>query len=235
MPRPGDAGAAPRPAPEEAGRLPGLVRRVLSWGGVRTVLDVGAHHGEFVRSLREDSGFTGAVVSFEPDPDSHDRVARRAASDPGWRVEHLALSDRAGPATLQRFDRANFNSLQEPTDNVAEWFEIERLPATTVETVRLDGWLAGPGHDVAPPVFLKVDTQGHDWAVIEGVGDRLDDVVAIQLELSVLPLYRGTPRWTDVIARLEGLGFWAAGLFPVTRDPGLLRVTEFDGVFTRDV
>ncbi len=220
---------------DDPGRHADLLRRLIDWLEVETVLDVGGHKGSFVEVLRRQVGYAGRVVSFEPDATNAQVLTSRAAADPAWRVDQLALSDRSGRLPLFRFDRSNFNSLHAPTESLSEWFEITSTGEDLVDVVRLDDWLDGLGSVLKGPMFLKVDTQGHDWAVIEGAARRLSDVVAIQLELSVLPLYEGAEHWTDVIARLEGLGFWPAGLFPVTRDPGLLRVTEFDGVFTRDL
>jgi FkbM family methyltransferase len=235
MPAAGSPQFAASRLPDDPDRLPDLLGRILSWLGIRTVVDVGAHVGEFAGLLRTQVGFDGRIVSFEPDPDNYEAIAEKAATDPLWHVEQLALSDAPGHLPLFRFDRSNFNSLQPPAPTLAEWFAVEPQPAQQVAVARLDDWLDGVPIRWEPPAFLKIDTQGHDWKVFEGMSRRLGDVAAVQLELSVLPLYEGGVTWTEVIRLLQDRGFWCAGLFPVTRDPGLLRVTEFDGVFTRDL
>lgn len=212
-----------------------LLKRVTGWLRIGTVIDVGGHVGEFGQLMRQEVGYVGPMVSFEPDPQSARALRARTASDASWHLHQLALSDRTGRQPLHRFDRSNFNSLLPGSDSLQEWFEVTPLDDDMVNVVRLDDWLDTAAVAVSAPLFLKVDTQGSDWSVIEGAERRWSDIAAIQLELSVLPLYEHVPHWTDTITRLEDMGFWPAGLFPVTRDPGLLRVTEFDGVFTRDL
>ena len=52
-------------------------------------------------------------------------------------------------------------------------------------------------------MLLKTDTQGWDLEVIEGAAGCLERVVALQVELSVRPIYEGSPGWLEVLARLR--------------------------------
>lgn len=75
-------------------------------------------------------------------------------------------------------------------------------------------------------VFLKMDTQGYDTAVFEGLGTALAHVVLLQSEVSLIPIYAGMPHWTESIATYEKNGFGVVGMFPVSRDSS--RVVEYD-------
>lgn len=55
--------------------------------------------------------------------------------------------------------------------------------------------------------FLKMDIQGSELAVLEFGGDRLKDCVAIQLEVSFVPLYRGQPCIGDIDRWMRDNGF----------------------------
>jgi hypothetical protein len=70
-------------------------------------------------------------------------------------------------------------------------------------------------------------------AIIEGALGMLNRVSLLQMELSVVPIYEGTPTWTEVARRLADLDFSPSGVFPVSRAADGLRVLEFDGVFVR--
>jgi hypothetical protein len=107
----------------------------------------------------------------------------------------------------------------------------EEVPVKRLDGV-LDACLAGIPE---PRVFLKMDTQGYDLLVVEGAGTRLGEVLALQSELAVLPIYEGmSTDFTDAIAALRRRGFEVSGLFPVNRDPrNGLCVVEFDCVMCR--
>ena len=65
-----------------------------------------------------------------------------------------------------------------------------------------------------------------------GGGASLAHVLALQTELSLLPIYEGASAYTDVIAYLDERGFDLTGLFTVSRDDQM-RLTEVDCVMTR--
>ena len=52
---------------------------------------------------------------------------------------------------------------------------------------------------------------------------------ALQTEASVIGIYKGMPRYTEIIRYLEERGFDITGLYPVSRDKSL-RLVEFDCV-----
>lgn len=215
-----------------------LLRRVVDWLDVDLVLDVGAHHGEFVRNIRDGAGYDGLAVSFEPDPDSFRVLQDAIDSDSRWTAVNVAVSDRAGVGTLRRFDRSAFNSLHAPLPALEQNFEIRGTGSIDVELVTLSSWIAEAGgesrsiHD-SKSILLKSDTQGHDLNVIHGAGDLLDRVEAIVVEASVQALYGTTPSYLTTLGHLHDLGFVPAGFFGVTRDPGLLKLIDIDIVLVR--
>jgi hypothetical protein len=81
-----------------------------------------------------------------------------------------------------------------------------------------------------PRVFLKLDTQGYDLRAFSGAGRSLDNVLALQSEVSSLPLYEGQPRLPEQIDAYEKVGFQHTGIFPVSYDKPTGRVVEFDVV-----
>ena len=83
----------------------------------------------------------------------------------------------------------------------------------------------------AKRIFLKMDTQGYDTRVFHGLGERVRDVVAMQSEVSLIPIYEDMPHWTESIEMYEAAGFGVVGLYPVTRDDG--RVIEYDCLLKR--
>ena len=81
-------------------------------------------------------------------------------------------------------------------------------------------------------LFLKLDTQGYDLEVLRGATATLSRVVALQSEISFVPIYAGMPSWRESIQRIGELGFAVTGIFAVSRDASL-RLVEADCVFVR--
>jgi len=206
-----------------------LLRAVLDRLAVDCVIDVGAHHGEFAGSLRA-NGYAGDIVSFEPVAASFAQLQARAGVDPRWQTHRRALGREPGRARMHVARGTNFSSFLAPTRFSVEWFGTSAVEREEeVEVARLDALpeLAG-----AQRPLLKIDTQGFDLEVLAGAEGLLDRIVALQVELSVRPLYEGAVAWRDALARLDELGFRPAHLAAVTRDDGL-GIVELDCLLVR--
>ena len=194
------------------------------------VIDVGAYDGEYALDLRR-LGYDGAIASFEPSTDQLGRLRERSAGDPRWTVHDVALSDTAGRATLHRYADGHFDSLHVGQARGGRFAEhLRAAPTAEVTTRRLDELWA----DLVPSgarVLVKTDTQGHDFAVLRGLGDHLAEVAVLQCELPVIPLYDGVAGLGEVVTHLEAAGFGLASAEAVSRGPDLVSAIEFDCLF----
>lgn len=210
-----------------------VLQGVLERLDVSCVLDVGAHVGEFGTSLRA-GGYAGAIVSFEPVAESFAALRDRAAGSPPWHVHHTALGARDGTASLGVARESNFSSFLAPSALAASRFagsavaRREDVPVRRLDAVFDDV----TAHLDDPRVLLKTDTQGWDLEVLEGAAGCLDRVAAVQMELSVRPVYEGGPAWTASLAVLAELGFRPAHLTTVSRDDAL-GIIELDALLIR--
>ena len=227
-----------------AGQLPDVpleehLRALIARYDVDVVLDVGANFGQFHDTVRNEVGFAGPIVSFEPVSGFREQLESRQHTDRGWDVEPYALgSVHQEGAVIHVMDSPGLSSLKDRDIGAMQAL----LPAPdrvglegdeTIEVRRLDD--VAPSHPVlgqAKRALLKTDTQGFDLEVLRGSRAFLAQTIAIVIELSVLPLYADAPTYEDVIAELHALGFDLSGMFPVMLDPHL-RVIEFDGIFVR--
>ena len=222
-------------------RLPALpleehLRAVIARYDVDVVVDVGANFGQFHDTLRDEVGFAGPIVSFEPVSTFRAQLEARRHSDPAWFVEPYALGSTHQSAVIHVMESPGLSSLRNPDLSAMH----SLLPAPeragiageeSIEVRPLDE--IAPTHPAlvkAKRALLKTDAQGFDLEVIRGAKAFLARTIAIQIELSVLPIYADAPTYQDVIGELHALGFDLSGMFPVTLDADL-RVIEFDGVF----
>lgn len=209
------------------------LRRLFQALRVDGVIDVGAHRGKFYRLLREDVGFSGPVVSVEPIAELASALEKRAQRERGWRVSRCALGAASGSARLNVMVRSDFSSLLQPSEAETGQFSGLNAVARTEEVpVRTLDELASGGGFGAQRLYVKLDTQGYDLEVLRGAARTLPQVVALQSEISFVPIYAGMPAWRESIERICALGFAVSGIFAVSRDASL-RLVEADCVFVR--
>lgn len=204
--------------------LPSFMRMLIPRLGINCVLDVGAHRGEYARMLRI-FGYRGRIVSFEPVAENYAILTELAANDPAWDVRHMALGSEDGEAEINVTENTVFSSFLTPVD--------ERVSARqSVSVRRLDGVFAEVTSGIREPrAFLKMDTQGFDLEVVRGAAGCLGQIPAAQSEMSVVPIYDGSPGFAEALAELESHGFHLSAMFPVLRRG--LRLVEFDCVMAR--
>ena len=82
-------------------------------------------------------------------------------------------------------------------------------------------------------LFIKIDTQGFEWQILDGAPKTLKRTKGIICELSLVPLYEGQYLWMDMIERLEKEGFilWSMNNNFVDKKEG--RLLQLDGVFLK--
>lgn len=213
----------------------GLVRhlsKLFETCEIDCVLDVGANTGQYYALLRDDIGFKGPIISFEPIAENVELLRHQAQHDANWHIYGYALGSSPGEMSFNVMADTALSSFRTPTtsrsgahlrDNI-----IERIDKVRVETL----------DNVLPEIrerfqvgrfFLKMDTQGFDLEVVKGASKSMSDIVLLQTEASVIPIYDNMPDYKAVIGELEKTGYAISGMFPVT-PLGSLRLVEFDCV-----
>ncbi|MCJ2132201.1 FkbM family methyltransferase [Methylobacterium sp. E-045] len=179
---------------------------------IDVVLDVGANSGQFAEGLRQ-AGYAGRILSFEPVRRDFEAASRRMKGDRLWTGLCLALGDSEGEAAINVVPSLTvMNSLLAPI-TASRPIEIEQ-----VRVRRLDAVLP----DILPDfkacrILLKMDTQGYDLRCFAGAAGCLGSVRGLYSELSVLPLYAGSPHYLESLARYEEAGFDLIDLSVVSR------------------
>jgi FkbM family methyltransferase len=196
---------------------------------VNVFLDVGANRGFFSKHLRM-AGYKGRLISFEPNPEDHWMIHSFSAGDQEWSVCEYALGAKS--------ETRQFNANVCDGETTLSSFlplvqEIGSSRSITVQMRRLDEVLPDLIVTDVPRIFLKMDTQGYDDQVIEGTGAFLSNIVGIQSEISVVPLYAGMPHYTTSLANYERLGFALMDMFPAVRAPDG-RIIEYDCIMSRN-
>ncbi len=197
------------------------------------VIDIGANDGQFAKELRA-GGYSGRIVSFEPLTTAHRRLLQASKNDSAWQVHsRCAVGDHLGEIELNISGNSVSSSIlpmltaHSNAAPASTYLGSETAPLTTVDNAVL------PYFEGAKAPFLKIDTQGYEWYVLDGALATLPKVRGIQVELSLVPLYEGQRLWRECIERLEAAGFVLWALQPVFIDPANGRTLQWDGLFFR--
>jgi len=223
----------PRPSSEDT-----VERRVAELAAqlaINCVIDVGANRGQWARALRA-AGYRGRIASFEPIRASFEELCAAAAGDPDWVVHPLALGDADGSLAMKHTEDSLFSSAFAPSRFARAKFPVGVgvVAEESVPMRRLDSIFPELVAGIAMPrVFLKMDTQGYDLRVFDGARGALPWILALQSELSVLPLYEGMPSYIEALALYSRSGFAPAGFHPVLRVGPAGVLCEFDCVLAR--
>jgi FkbM family methyltransferase len=209
--------------------LPAILRAMRP----AAVLDVGANAGQYATLLRK-SGYRGRIISFEALPDGHKALSAASARDAMWTVAPCAaLGRRQGRVDINvAGNSASSSLLPMNAAHLAAAPGSAYVGRQSVELRRLDE-LVPQLLPAAGALYLKIDTQGYEREVLEGSTGLLRDVVALQVETSLLPLYEGAPSFIEIISYVQGLGYEIFSLVPGLRSVHEGRLLQMDAFFVR--
>jgi len=175
---------------------------------VRTVIDVGAFDGDTARIFRE-MWPNAELHCFEPQAAPYAALRAWAAQQgPQVHTYDFALGDAPGTATMRSFvDALNETSFVrhfEDTSRHRPLFE------TTMRIERLDDVLNAEA--LTPGVFVKIDVEGFERAVIRGGGAVLDRTAVCMIEVSTLFESAGAADLSEIAVTLRRHGLHFAGM-----------------------
>ena len=211
--------------------------KLLNHYRVDCVVDVGANTGGFALPLRE-AGYRGRIISFEPLSKPFAALRRYVDRDTKWDAYQCAVGAAKERVTINISGNAGLSSSVLPMldSHTAAAPQSRYVGSETVDQDRLDSLLPKFGVTSSGRVFLKIDVQGYEAAVLDGASDLLasSTVVGMQLELSLTPLYEGAMTYREGLARADALGMNLMGISPVFTNPDSGRLLQFDAVFFKE-
>ena len=210
------------------------MQRIFSYHKIDLVLDVGANTGQYAKHLRE-FGYTGKIVSFEPLSNAHSKLIAASKKDPLWEVApRTAIGNRDGNIKIN-IAKNSFSSSALPILNshLNAAPESAYIDSEIVDLHKLDSIAPRYIEGHAKSIYLKVDVQGFELQVLEGVAGLLQKIKGVQLELSLVPLYEGEPLFREMLDKLGQLGYDLYAVVPGFTDMKSGRLLQLDGIFFR--
>jgi FkbM family methyltransferase len=207
--------------------------RLLAHLGIDLAIDVGANRGQYGRHLRM-LGYKGSIVSLEPGREAYGHLVATASGDPSWTTRRMALGARRETRIFHIAGNIGMSSsfLEMLPATLAAAPNAAYVAAEEAETVPLDSFFAelrgGAAH-----VFLKLDVQGMEAEVLDGAASSLDTIELLELESSLVPLYRGEWLLPEMMERLRARGFTLVGLSGGFEDRRTGQMLQVDALFAR--
>lgn len=205
--------------------------QALKAHNINVVFDVGANVGQFASELLE-YGYTGKIVSFEPLPQAYASLVSQANGNQNW-IVHPRCALGAAPDEIEINVAANSASssilpMLSAHENAAPHSKYTHKQP--VSLITLDSVLE-QYTTVEDNVFIKIDTQGYEWAVLDGAEQALKQSKGVLLELSLIHLYEGQKLWQDLINRLTITNYLIFAIQSGFTDTKTGQTLQIDGLF----
>lgn len=206
--------------------------KLLKHHNIKYLLDIGANTGQFAYYTRK-AGYTNQIISFEPVSTVFSILEKFAENDPLWKTVNIAIGDKDGETEINISSNlfsnsildilpAHVNSAPEAAYSGKEIVRINRLDTIIDQyTVDLD------------VTFLKTDAQGYEAKILKGAGRSLEKIKGLQLELSIIELYRDEILFDEMLGLLKNKGFALYSLEPGFYDLKTGRLLQVDAIFYR--
>jgi len=153
------------------------------------------------------------IYAFEPMPFSFKKLVDVCKSLDNVKYYQLAISEEDGYSSFNCHSHYEYSSLlkiKKDGEFVTKCNQIDPgfdyiQDIIVVETKRLDTFLLE--NKIEYIDFLKIDTQGSDLSVVMSLGECINKVNLIELEVQNIPLYEDSPSKEETIEYLKIKGF----------------------------
>jgi len=214
-------------------RAAGQLVKALEISGVDIIFDIGANKGQFAKEVRE-HGYKGQIVSFEPLSAAHKALRLCSDLDSAWEAHsRLAVGNYDGDIKINIAGNSLSSSvlpmLQAHVNSApgSEYVGYEQVPIARLDSVA-QRYLTAQSKP-----FIKIDTQGFEWQVLDGAPETLLKAQGLLCEVSLIPLYDGQRMWRDVVDRLDANGFMLWTLQQGFTNPVTGQSLQLDAIFMR--
>ena len=186
-----------------------------------TIIDVGAHRGESIARFKK--LFPDAAIhSFEPDEENFVALTESSKMFQNVYLNNCGVGEKKEQLTFYRNLKSNTSSFN-PVNTDSEWAkkrssqrgikpEEYTQKSYEVDIMDLDSYIED--NNIQHINLLKIDTQGHEDAVLDGCRKSLEAglIDVIETELIVGDSYTKILTFTDIEKRLTQYGYKFYGI-----------------------
>lgn len=187
-------------------------KMLLSNTPVQTIFDIGAHVGEITASY-SNLFPKSTIYSFEPFPESFQRLSKRFKGNSLVKPVQLAVSSKADERKFYVNRDSGTNSLLPTVDDVGCWVDpnveelIENITTIEVPVTTIDDFCKQKSIDEIQ--ILKMDIEGVELMALEGASEKLSQgsISLIYTEILFVPVHEGQALFHEIYNFLSGYGY----------------------------
>jgi len=178
-----------------------------------TVFDVGAYHGKFADDVLNILPKL-KLHCFEPCMESFNYLADKYRQNKEVKVNHCAVSDFSGTASL------NVNSFKE-TNSLLESASVDesinllttKLSSEEVRVITLDDYCLQ--NNIQHIDLLKIDTQGNSFNVLSGIERMLKEkrIKYLYVEAEFIEIYKGEKLFSEIEILMRGFNYGIVDIY----------------------
>ena len=203
----------------------------LNHFNINYVIDIGANVGQFAVEIL-DNGFNGEIISFEPLSKAHSELVKNSKKYNNWTIyPKSAIGNTDGEIEINISNNSvsssilNISKKHIDASNESRYIGIEKVKIHKLDSLFSKEQLMNKN------IFIKIDTQGFEWEVLEGASNILNDTKGLLCELSFDNLYEGQHLWQEIINKLEQYNFKLWSLQYGLTDKNTGQTLQSDAIF----
>jgi len=200
---------------------------------IDTLLDIGANIGQYALKMRN-LGYKKKIISFEPLNSAFEILKKSAERDKNWIVNNYGLGNEDSTGVINISGNSDSSSILEMLPTLSESAPgLKYIGKQEIVIKKLDTIFTSfvKSED---SVMLKIDTQGFEKNVIEGALQSLKQIRVIQLEMSIVPLYKNEMLFKEMITYIENQGFQLYSLENGHFNRNTGQLLQVDGIFVQN-
>jgi FkbM family methyltransferase len=202
----------------------------LKINDIDCVLDVGANIGQYANNLRR-IGYKKKIISFEPLSSAYKILQNKSVKDELWTSYNYGIGEENKEVNINISKNSYSSSildilpLHTESEPQSEYFSKETISIKKLENLNeID-------IEKFNKVFIKIDTQGYEEQVLQGIGKLINKIEGIQIELSLYPLYKNQTLFLELYKKIKELGFDVWDFQRGFGDVNSGKIYQLDGIF----
>lgn len=206
----------------------------LNHFNINYVIDIGANVGQFSVEIL-DNGFKGEIISFEPLTSAYSELVKNSKKYNNWTIyPKSAIGNTDGEIEINISNNSvsssilNISKKHIDASNESRYIGIEKVRIHKLDSLFSKEQLKEKN------IFIKIDTQGFEWQVLEGASNILEDTKGLLCELSFDKLYEGQHLWQEIITKLEQYNFKLWSLQYGLTDKTTGQTLQCDAIFYKN-